>query len=108
MTVSIQRFRAHAIECVAPTAIIDMLRELGPEGGDYVVLRAAPERAEAIERNLLSELFIQGAHVAGPPVAHPADERTPDGTYGGAREDRADDQFEADVLAAEAAEPEDD
>lgn len=66
--VSIRRFRSEAVgDCPAET-VVRLMRELGPEGGDFVVLRATPDRAEAIERNLVAQLFTMGAHVAGEPV----------------------------------------
>lgn len=74
--VSIRRFTAAVVDgsLVFPAEeVVRLLRELGPEGGDFVVLRATPDRAEVIERNLVAQLFTQGAYVAGEPVGPPDD-----------------------------------
>lgn len=78
--VSIQRVRSVALDTCGPELIRNILRELGPVGGDYVIIRATPERAEAIEGNLVSQLFTMGAHVAGPPVGDEYPWRMPEGS----------------------------
>lgn len=46
-----------------PDALAPMLRKLGPEGGDFVVIRAERDRASAIRQNLASQLIPEGVVV---------------------------------------------
>lgn len=66
--VSLRRITGQAVGDLDPHAIVQVMQELGPEGGDFVVLRATPDRAAAIERGLVAQLFTYGAHVTGEPV----------------------------------------
>lgn len=66
--IAIRRFTGAAVEDCRAEMITAAMCELGPAGGDFVVLRATPEFAEVIERGLVSQLFTYGAHVVGEPV----------------------------------------
>lgn len=61
MEVGIRRITGDAVASLDPHAIVQAMQELGPGGGDFVIVRADSERAAAIEQNLLAQLFAQGA-----------------------------------------------
>lgn len=58
--IGIRRFTGDFAERCPAAAVVSLLNELGPDGGDFVVVRAAPLRAEAIERNLVAQLIPEG------------------------------------------------
>lgn len=59
--ISIQRITNDAVDDFSDDLVKHILSAMEPKGGDYVIIRASPERAEAIANNLSSQLFTQGA-----------------------------------------------
>lgn len=58
--VGIRRVTGHAVADLPADTITRVLQELEPPGGDFVVIRATPDRAQAIENNLSAQLFGYG------------------------------------------------